>query len=107
MKRVDKEKSALGRLSHAKRLRKRPRTRREVKRALAEAFRIIFPNDTVDISDGYKDNIHVVVVSRKFDKMTERQRQELMWEIVDGTVLTKAEKSLISLLYPVSPAEIK
>jgi len=85
----------------------RARNRKEVKRILEEAFRQEFPNDTVDVSDGYKENIHVMVVSRRFDTMNERQKQEMMWEIVDGTVLTKAEKSLISLLYPVSPAEIK
>jgi len=74
---------------------------------LREAFRKRFPNDTVDISDGYKDNIHVMVVSREFDEMGEREKQELMWEIIDSTELAENEKTLISLVYPVSPAEIK
>jgi hypothetical protein len=81
--------------------------RDKIKLVLEQAFRQRFPQDTVDISDGYEDNIHVVVVSRKFDKMTEEEKQELMWKIIDSTNLTKNEKSLISLAYPVSIAEIK
>lgn len=84
-----------------------PRDREEVKRILQEAFRKSFPEDTVDVSDGYQDNIHVVVVSRRFDKLKDRQRQDLMWKIVDGAQLDDQDKQLISLLYPVSPAEIK
>jgi len=83
------------------------RNRDEVKRILATAYRKRFPNDTVDVSDGYGRNIHVLVVSRRFDDMDEQSKQDLMWEIVDETELTPHEKSLISLLMPVSPAAIK
>ncbi len=37
------------------------RPREEIKTVLESAIRAEFPNDTVDISDGYKDNIHVLV----------------------------------------------
>lgn len=83
------------------------RTRDQVKQVLYKAFRAEFPQDTVDIADGYQDNIHVMVVSRRFDSLTERQRMDLMWTLVDATHLTDKEKRLISLLYPVSPAEMK
>ena len=83
------------------------RSRDEIKKILRGAFRERFPHDTVDISDGYKENIHVMVVSREFDEMRERDKQELMWEIIDGTDLAEDEKTLVSLVYPVSPAEIK
>ena len=86
---------------------KSTRSRNQVKQLLREAFRERFPHDTVDISDGYKENIHVVVVSREFDEMSDREKQELMWEIIDGTDLAEDEKTLVSLVYPVSPAEIK
>lgn len=79
----------------------------QVKDVLEKAFRKEFSEDTVDISHGYGNNIHVVVVSRRFDKMKDRPRQDLMWKIVDSTSLTNEEKQLISLLYPVSPREIK
>jgi ribosomal protein S3AE len=87
--------------------RKSTRSRDQVKQLLREAFRKRFPNDTVDISDGYKENIHVMVVSREFDEMREDVKRELMWEIIDSTTLSEDEKTLISLVYPVSPAEIK
>jgi len=81
--------------------------RQKVKEALEKAFRVKFPHDTVDISDGYEDNVHVMVVSREFDALTERQKQDLMWTIVEASELSEPEKRLISLLYPVSPDEIK
>ncbi len=83
------------------------RDRNEIKSILTKAFRNEFPEDTVDISDGYQDNIHVVVVSRQFDAMSEQEKQDKLWNIVDRTQLSNEEKSLISLIYPVSPAEIK
>ena len=85
----------------------RRRNREEVKRLLAQAFRQKFPNDTVDVSDGYQDNIHVLVVSRSFDSLTEKQKQEMLWNVIDSTDLTDTEKQLISLVYPVSVAELK
>ena len=85
----------------------RKRSREEVKRVILDAFRHRFPHDTVDISDGYEENIHVLVVSREFDRMREKQKKDLMWTIINRTPLTEDEKALISLVYPVSPAEIK
>jgi hypothetical protein len=83
------------------------RDRQKIKEIIRQAFRKEFPEDTVDVSDGYRDNIHVTVVSSRFDPLSEKAKQDLMWQIVDQTDLTKAEKQLISLLYPVSLAEIK
>lgn len=86
---------------------KRTRSREDIKGLLRQAFQQEFPKDTVDISDGYRDNIHVLVVSRKFDGLSEKAKQDLLWNIIDQTSLSVAEKNLISLLMPVSPAEIK
>lgn len=85
----------------------RRRNRGVIKNTIREAFRREFPEDTVDVADGYKVNIHVMVVSRRFDRMSEKKKQDLMWKIIDETDLTDKEKALISLAYPVSPAEIK
>jgi hypothetical protein len=82
-------------------------SRSQIKKILEEAFRAEFPHDTVDISDGYKENIHVVVVSRRFDRMKEANKTDLMWSVIDSAPLTDGEKQLISLVYPVSIAEIK
>jgi len=83
------------------------RNRDEIKAVIENAFREEFPRDTVDLSDGYKNNIHVLVVSRSFDDMSEKDKQDILWGVIDATDLTDAEKALISLVYPVSPAEIK
>ena len=84
------------------------RPRDDIKKTIYDAFRRAFPDDAlVDISDGYQENIHVMVVSRSFDGMAEREKQDWLWSILDSTELTDEEKGLVSLLYPVSPAEIK
>jgi hypothetical protein len=83
------------------------RSRAAIKKILLDALRAEFPTDTVDVSDGYEDNIHVLVVSRRFDTMREGIKQDLLWKIIDRTVLTDDEKQLISLLYPLSVAELK
>ena len=83
------------------------RGRDEVKKLIEEAFRKEFPRDTVDISDGYMDNIHVLVVSRRFDTMDETTKQDMLWTLINGSGLTESERSLISLVLPLSPAEIK
>lgn len=83
------------------------REREKIKEVLRQSLRKEFPDDTVDVSDGYQENIHVLVVSRRFDKMSEQEKQDLLWGIIDRTDLKDDEKKLVSLVYPVSPAEIK
>src|SRR5438094_5126668 len=83
------------------------RSRAQIKSILRDAFRRAFPNDTVDISNGYKGNIHVLVVSRQFDRMNEREKPSFMWHLIDKTTLSEDEKSLISLVLPLSPRELK
>ena len=84
------------------------RDREDLKRSLTDAFRRAFPDGFVDISDGYADNIHVMVISHDFDHDTEQIKQERLWHVIDhDTDLSDAEKGMISLLYPLSPAEIK
>ena len=84
------------------------RGREEVKQIIRQAIRKEFPTDTIDVTDGYKENVHVMVVSRRFDDMPERAKHDLLWEIIDkGTDLSDEEKGLISLLYPISPSEIR
>jgi hypothetical protein len=89
------------------RTRSRQRPRDEIKDMIARALRRRFPCDTVDVSDGYRDNIHVLVVSREFDRMAEAEKQAVLWKVIDGTELRPAEKRLISLVYPISPGELK
>ena len=59
----------------------------ELKKRIEETLRLEFPKDTVDVSDGYHDNIHVVVMSRKFDNMNEREKQDYLWGLMDARSL--------------------
>lgn len=86
---------------------KRKRSRDQVKKILYGAFRREFPTDTVDISDGFEDLIHVMVVSRRFDKLPSSHQHDWMWRVINRSGLNDAEKELISLVYSISPAEIK
>ena len=60
----------------------------------------------MDVSDGWDGNIHVVVVSRKFDGRRMKEKQDLIWsELVKG--LTPEEWGQVSLSVGVSPEELK
>lgn len=62
--------------------------------------------DLVDVSDGHDDNLHVVVVSRKFQGKRLKEKEDLIWsELVQG--LTKEEWGRVTLSVGVSPGEIK
>ncbi len=71
------------------------------------ALRPEFPTDTVDVTAGYANNIHIVVVSRRFDGLGESEKQELLWSILDQGNFTDAEKGRISLMLTYSPANLK
>ena len=75
------------------------------KELVTQVFKAGFPKDYVDVSDGYHDNVHVVVVSRKLDGLMEGEKLELLWDIaengLDGDVMR------ISLLLGYSPDELK
>jgi len=64
------------------------------------------PKDLVDVSDGLDDNIHVVVVSRKFDGRRGREKHDLIWSVLIGK-LTPEEWGRVTLSIGVSPEEIK
>ena len=73
----------------------------KIKRIFEEAI----PGAFIDVSDGYRDNVHIVIVSRRFDGLTEREKDDYLWSIVRLALLTEAER--ISLLLGYSPDELK
>lgn len=79
----------------------------DMKPKLENALRAKFPHDTIDITDGYKGNIHVLVVSRQFDGKGDYERQSMLHEIIDNAGLTKVQIGKISLLLAMSPSELK
>jgi stress-induced morphogen len=64
------------------------------------------PKDLVDVSDGLDDNIHVVIVSRKFDGYRMKEKHDLIWSDLMKQ-LTPEEWGKITLSIGVSPEELK
>lgn len=79
----------------------------DLKQRLEAALRKEFQTDTVDISDGYMGNVHVLVVSRKFAGKSDYERQEILHDLINEAGLTKSQLGKISLLLAMSPDEIK
>jgi hypothetical protein len=64
------------------------------------------PGDLVDVSDGPDDDIHLVIVSRKFDGRRMKEKNDLIWsELVKD--LAPDEWGRITLSVGASPEEIK
>jgi len=84
----------------------RRRSRADLKLAIETALRLKFQHDTVDISDGFEGNVHIIVVSRTFERMSEKTRQAYLWKLVEQAHLTESEKDLITLVYAISPREL-
>lgn len=79
----------------------------ELKTKIEQILQQAFPGETVDVSDGYQENVHIVVVSRKFTGLSEKEKQEMLWGVIDNSDLADAEKLSISLLVPYSPGDLK
>ena len=62
--------------------------------------------DLVDVSDGFDDLVHVVIVSRKFDGKLARERHDLIWAELTKQ-LSNEEWAHVSLSIGASPEEIK
>lgn len=62
--------------------------------------------DLVDVSDGPDDDIHIVIVSRKFDGRRMKEKNDLIWSILVQH-LTPEEWGNVSLSIGTSPEEIK
>ena len=63
-------------------------------------------DDLVDVSDGSDDNVHVVIVSRKFDGQRMKAKNKLIWSELVG-LLRPEEWGMVTLSIGASPEEIK
>lgn len=64
------------------------------------------PDDSVDVSDGPDDSVHIVVVSRKFDGRRMTEKNDLIWSVLTEN-LAPDEWGKVSLSIGASPEEIK
>jgi hypothetical protein len=80
---------------------------------IAGVLRAALPEDTiVDVSpSGVRDNLHVLVVSRALDPMTEPQKQKYLWGMLEIAVkrgaLEKTELDRVNLILPFSVGELR
>lgn len=79
----------------------------ELKEQIKAILQKEFPSETVDVSDGYAENIHVIVVSHRFTGLSETQKQDLLWGAIDRSNLDFKDKCKISLILPYSPSDLK
>lgn len=63
-------------------------------------------HDLVDVTDGNDGNIHVVVVSRKFDGRRMKEKNDLIWDELEKR-LPADEWGMVSLTVGASPEEVK
>jgi stress-induced morphogen len=68
-------------------------------------FEAAYPEGYVDVSKGYRRNVHVVVVSRAFDGMTEREKHDAVWDLARERFGKDTQR--ISILLAYSPDELK
>lgn len=71
-----------------------------------KAGRFSDTKDFVDVSDGFDDLIHVVVVSRKFNGHTMIDRGDIIWDELLKH-LSDEEWRYISLLIGATPEEVQ
>ena len=64
-----------------------------------EVLRETFPEDTIEISKGYKGRVHVLVVSPKFNGMTDEQKQNFIWEILKAELEDEVQAVSLALVY--------
>lgn len=62
--------------------------------------------DLVDVSDGFDDLVHVVIISRKFDGKLARERHDLIWSELTRQ-LSNEEWAHVSLSVGASPEDVK
>jgi stress-induced morphogen len=66
---------------------------------LRENLRRAFPHDTIETRPGYQGHVHVLVVSSLFNGKTERQKQDLFWEILRAEAPTEADAVSVAIVY--------
>jgi hypothetical protein len=80
-----------------------------LKRRIREVLKLGYfkdPDDLVDVSDGDDDDVHLVIVSRKFDGRRMKEKNDLIWSELTQK-LSPEEWGKVSLSIGTSPEEIK
>ena len=68
-------------------------------RRVKEALWTVFPQDTIATDEGYKGRVHVKVVSERFNHRSEREKQDLISEILRDTLGADAQTVSLAIAY--------
>lgn len=63
------------------------------------ALRSEFPRDTMDVSEGYLGRVRIKLVSSRFNGMDEREKQDLVWQILRARLGPEAQAVSYVLVY--------
>lgn len=64
-----------------------------------QALRSAFPTDTIETREGYLGRVHALVVSRRLNGMTERQKQDFLLDVLNAELGKEAEGVTVVLGY--------
>lgn len=81
----------------------REQLKTKVRRTLKEYFDA---DDYVDISDGSNGNVHVVVISRRFEGKRLKDKNNMIWSVLENA-LSAQEWGKITLAIGMTPEDIK
>ena len=66
---------------------------------VVDALRQEFPQDTIDTNEGYNGRVHVKIVSRRFNGKGEREKQQMIWDIMRARLGADAQAVSLVLAY--------
>jgi stress-induced morphogen len=64
-----------------------------------DALREEFPHDTIATSPGYKGRVHVKIVSERFNGISEREKQQIIWDALHDKLGEDQQPVSLALAY--------
>lgn len=70
----------------------------EAKRVV-DALREAFPTVTIDTSEGYNGRVHVKLVSRRFNGISEPEKQDIVWRLLRDKLGEDSQAVSLAIVY--------
>ena len=68
-------------------------------RRVVSALREVFPHDTIATDEGYNGRVHVKVVSERVNGKSEREKQQMVWDLLRQKLGPDAEAVSLAVAY--------
>jgi stress-induced morphogen len=66
---------------------------------IKESLRLEFPHDTIATDEGYNGRVHLKIVSEAFNGRSEREKQQMIWDILRRRLGSDAQAVSLALAY--------